>query len=394
MTNSSNFTRTCRRTAALVAVVVSMAACGTSSDSTADSSPPTDDPSVSVDESDVTQTDPTSTVEAQSDSPAAENTDTEPVSEPSEQDTTAALDADESEAPPLDPDDPDPFPDADDPFPDEEPGPDPDPEPEEPVDDTFVPAAADAAFCAANAAFEEADQPEDETEMALVAQGFIAELIAIAPDDIRGDLQVFEEFVARVVSGEADLDGAEDEPAVERAGERISEFIETRCEGDNPDPGLTADPEPDQPDDVDLPADPEFPEGVTIPEVPIIGEIRDDPRPYFGESNDDGGPAAPTPGFVRDELDADFCNGIDVINRRPQPLDDFEEIVVGQQYLEAIAPLVPADLSPSYAILLAWLDVLVDNGSIDGIDPPEPGSEIDEALVAIDGVVNERCLGL
>lgn len=279
------------------------------------------------------------------------------------------------------------------------------PEPDEPVDDDvepgidvieepndeppFVPAAGDAAFCAANEAFGDGEQPDDEAEVALIAQGFIVELIVLAPDDLRPDLEVFLEFVDRVVAGEADFDAAETEPEVERAGERISDFIDRRCEGRGEPIGSADDGAGD-----DVAPDPDLPNGLVIPMVPISGEIRGTNTPYFGETGDDGAPADPQPGFVRNPADAGFCDAVDIINHRPQPREDFEEIVVGQQYLTAIESLVPAEISAPYTVLLDWVRVLVENGSFDGIEEPEDDSDLDAAIDDVDSFVNSRCLGL
>lgn len=379
-----------QRVAVLAVVGLLFAACGSNSDSEPADSTPATTPATSTT---VVATAPTTNVLSVDEltelaSPADES---EPVPEVGV--ATEAPDESPGECieencsdPTEDPDEqePDPLEDGVDSGIDvlEEPNDGPDNEP------VFVPADGDAAFCAANDSFDEVEQPDDEAEVALIAQGFIAELIILAPDDIRADLEVFQEFVGRVVAGEADFDGAESEPAVERSGERIGEFIEGRCEGTGD--GVTVAP----PVDVDVALDPVLPDGLIIPVVPITGEIRETNTPFFGETGDDDRPADPQPGFVRDPLDVGFCDAVDIINNRPQPREDFEEIVVGQQYLIAIESLVPAEISMPFTVLLDWVALLVDNGSFDGINEPEDDSDLDAAIDDVDSFVNSRCLGL
>lgn len=135
------------------------------------------------------------------------------------------------------------------------------------------------------------------------------------------------------------------------------------------------------------------PTDLEIPVVPITGDERDMPIPYFGSQAADGGVAAPVSGFAVAVEDMPFCDALDVINGRPQPRDDYEEMVVAQQYFSAIAPVVPAELDADFAVVLEFVAQVVDSGSfVEGAEPQD-GDALLGSIDTITAFVDQRCLG-
>lgn len=133
--------------------------------------------------------------------------------------------------------------------------------------------------------------------------------------------------------------------------------------------------------------DPVLPGGLVVPLIGFAGDERNNPVPYFGL--DPAGPFTPTAD------DRGFCDAVAIINARPRPADDFEELVVGKQYFEVIQPLVPEQLSDEYAAVLVWVTGVVDAGSFDNVE--DDGAEFGLMIAAVDVInefVNSRCLGL
>lgn len=370
------------RLALLAAAGLIAAACGSGDGSSSDGAATSDAP-VTTEEtaefSAVDSTDPTAPTDAERDATAE-----------ADGDDTTEPDAGEIECPPER------CPDPDEQLPErDEPEPEPidtAPEQTDPAPDDatpFEPAPGDRALCTALERFED-QLPEDDDDAAIVAQAGLAELVAVAPDDVVGDLQTILDYLDRVVAGEATFDGLQSDPDAERAGERVSDFIEERCEGDTL---PSTDPVSAPLDPVDPADDPELPNGVVIPVVPFDSPPRETQQPVFGQRSDDSTPAPAAPGFAPAAADAGFCTGLDIIESRPQPTDDFEELIVIEAYLVAIEPLVPAEISEQYTTLMAWLTAVVDNGSFDGMTDPSADPELAAALDTINDFVDTNCLG-
>ena len=71
------------------------------------------------------------------------------------------------------------------------------------------------------------------------------------------------------------------------------------------------------------------------------------------------------PGFTPSSADQDFCSAVSVINSRPQPRDEFVEVVVADQYLAAIERYVPIDLRDEFDVVLEFTRSVVEAGSFD-----------------------------
>lgn len=125
-----------------------------------------------------------------------------------------------------------------------------------------------------------------------------------------------------------------------------------------------------------------------IPIISIDGEQRDEPVPYFGRQNPSGGVTDPAPGFKPAAADEEFCSAVSLINSRPQPRDDFEEIVVGAQYFSAIERYVPAELAESFAEVVKFASSIVEAGSFEDADEPADSDAVSTALQAINDFVD------
>lgn len=256
------------------------------------------------------------------------------------------------------------------------------------ADPPFEPAVADRAFCTTLDELNNRPQPETEAEMSAEIAALFAELRPVVPDEILADFDVLDAVVRQAADGQIELDDAESDPAFAAATARIEEFVEVRCDGAEPSDVAVTEP-PIEPVD-----DPPLPGGLTIPVVPINGLVREGTTPYFGARSDDGGgPADPAAGFDVAADDAGFCSAISIINRRPQPRDEFEGIVVAQQYFRAIVPTVPDELSDEFDTIITWVDDVLATGSLDAVDEPTPGDEIFTAVETVDEFVDSRCLG-
>ena len=130
-----------------------------------------------------------------------------------------------------------------------------------------------------------------------------------------------------------------------------------------------------------------------IPTVAISGPQRDVPVPYFGSQAGDGGVMQPATGFEPAAADIAFCDAIEVINSRPQPSDDYEEIVVAREYFLVIEPVVPDELGEPFARSLAFTEAIASAGSFDDVSEPQDGDALLQAIHQINGFVDERCLG-
>ena len=129
-----------------------------------------------------------------------------------------------------------------------------------------------------------------------------------------------------------------------------------------------------------------------IPLVQFDGEQSDTPAPYFGSQNLAGGAAAPVANFTPSSADQDFCSAVSVINSRPQPRDEFVEVVVADQYLAAIERYVPIDLRDEFDVVLEFTRSVVEAGSFD--EELSSDGAISAAVGTINQFVDKRCLGL
>lgn len=129
-----------------------------------------------------------------------------------------------------------------------------------------------------------------------------------------------------------------------------------------------------------------------IPVVDVRTGPAQTPAPYFGAQDPSGGAAAPAAGFSPESVDQRFCWEIDVINARPLPIDELEEVVVAGEYFAAIRPFAPADAAPHLDVLIEWTATIVARGSFSEVDEVDAGP-VASALAALNALVDDRCLG-
>lgn len=86
------------------------------------------------------------------------------------------------------------------------------------------------------------------------------------------------------------------------------------------------------------------------------------------------------------------CHVLHSSRHRPQPSDDFEEVVVAGQYVAAIAPTVSNEISAEFEVVQTWVDFNVAAGSFDSIDEPEDGDPVGGAIKTINEFIDTRCL--
>ncbi len=136
------------------------------------------------------------------------------------------------------------------------------------------------------------------------------------------------------------------------------------------------------------------PNALNIPTVSFEGDVSDEQVPYFGSQSNSGGVPDIAPGFVVAEADAVFCNSLATINAKPQPTDDFEQVVVGQKYFAAIAQTFPAELEDDLVVVVDWVDALIADGEFSEANEPAEGDLFVVALNTINEYVDTHCLGL
>ncbi|MFN8022111.1 MAG: hypothetical protein U0Q03_11340 [Acidimicrobiales bacterium] len=115
---------------------------------------------------------------------------------------------------------------------------------------------------------------------------------------------------------------------------------------------------------------------------------------YFGRSDPSGGTAGPASGFVPAAEDQLFCWAVEVINSRPQRIDEFEEVVVAGEYFRAIEPFASADALPHLRVLIDFTTSIADQGSFTEADEVGDGDPVGNAFAAMNTLVDGRCLGL
>lgn len=131
--------------------------------------------------------------------------------------------------------------------------------------------------------------------------------------------------------------------------------------------------------------------------IPIV-DLRTGPAesagPYFGRSDPSGSTAGPVPGFVPAAEDQLFCWAVAVINSRPQPIEEFEEVVVAGKYFRVIEPFAVADALPHLRVLIDFTTSIADQGSFTEADEVGDGDPVGIAFAAMNALVDARCLGL
>lgn len=130
-----------------------------------------------------------------------------------------------------------------------------------------------------------------------------------------------------------------------------------------------------------------------IPAVRFDGDSADVPAPYFGSQDVSGAAASPVEGFVPSSDDQEFCWAIEAINARPQPRDEFQEVVVADGYFSAIRPFAVAAVASELDVLIGYTNTIVSQRSFTESDEVESGS-VAAAVESINAFVDERCLGL
>lgn len=131
-----------------------------------------------------------------------------------------------------------------------------------------------------------------------------------------------------------------------------------------------------------------------IPFIDLRTGPADSAGAYFGRSNPSGGAAGGTPGFVPAAEDQLFCWAVEVINGRPQPIDEFEEVAVASEYFRAIEPFAVADALPHLRVLIDFTTAIADQGSFTEADEVGDGDPVGIAFAAMNALVDDRCLGL
>ena len=130
-----------------------------------------------------------------------------------------------------------------------------------------------------------------------------------------------------------------------------------------------------------------------IPMVEFEGDLTDVPAPYFGSQSSSGGAAEPVDGFAPASEDQEFCWAIETINSRPQPRDEFQEIVVANGYFSAIQPFAGPVVMSELDVLIGFTNTIVEQGSFTEADEVDGGA-IATAFQSINTFVDERCLGI
>ncbi len=130
-----------------------------------------------------------------------------------------------------------------------------------------------------------------------------------------------------------------------------------------------------------------------IPMVEFEGDRTDVPAPYFGSQNASGGAAEPVDEFAPAIEDQEFCWAVAAINSRPQPRDEFQEVVVADGYFSSIRPFAVPAVRSELDVLIGFTEVIVLQGSFTEADEVDRG-EIATAFQSISTFVDERCLGI
>lgn len=131
-----------------------------------------------------------------------------------------------------------------------------------------------------------------------------------------------------------------------------------------------------------------------IPIVEVRTGPRESPAPYFGQQDQSGGAAAAADGFSPATGDEQFCWAVEVINRRPQPIDELEEVVVAGEYFRAIDRFAPPDAIPHLRALIEFTTTIAAQGSFTEADEFDGDHPVAAAFASMNTLVDQRCLGL
>lgn len=261
-------------------------------------------------------------------------------------------------------------------------------EPDETID--FVPAPEDTPFCGLLEVLEEQPFPSDDSEAMVVIRGWLTQLRDVAVDSVATDLEEFISFLDEAIASNGQLGLDDSEDRLDAVSDRMDDYVNAACYGFGQIDGRTepVDPqltevvlgEPDQ-------ADPVFASGLQIPVVEFYGSIRSQPIAYFGIDTTVGAAGSAEPEAT------EFCLAIHTINNRPQPADSDEtEVAVGQAYFDAIAPVVPAELTADFEAIGAWIDVILSAGSFDDATAEANfDGQVATAVETINDYVDTRC---
>jgi glycerophosphoryl diester phosphodiesterase len=128
--------------------------------------------------------------------------------------------------------------------------------------------------------------------------------------------------------------------------------------------------------------------------IPVVEVSRVAQRaaPILGTGAPSEGPVVATPGFVPAPDDRRFCWAVEVVNSRPYPVDEFEEVVVAGQYFTAVEPWAPADAVGPLRVLIEFTDRIAEAGSFTEFDEVDGGAVAD-AAATLNALVDSRCLG-
>ena len=245
----------------------------------------------------------------------------------------------------------------------------------------FEPAAADQPFCSLLDDLDGRSFPSDDAEAATVIRVWIGELRNVAVESVRDDLDLLIKVLDDAIASGGDLTDLESTEGVDEASSRLEGYVAAACEGIG---SLPVDDRPSVTFD-----DPPLPDGVVIPVIEFA-DSSETGRPIFGERD----ASKIDPDFVRAEAHQGFCTALDIVNSRPQPTEDVDEIRFVSGYLQAIEPLVPAEIETDFALLLDWTAAIVAAG--DFTDEAEAAAEgpVEDAVTTINDFVDARCHGL
>jgi glycerophosphoryl diester phosphodiesterase len=128
--------------------------------------------------------------------------------------------------------------------------------------------------------------------------------------------------------------------------------------------------------------------------IPVVEVSRVAQRaaPILGTGAPSDAPVVAAPGFVPAPDARRFCWAVEVVNSRPYPVDELEEVVVAGRYFTAVEPWAPADAAEALRVLIEFTDRIAEQGSFTETDEVEAGAVAD-AAAALNALVDTHCLG-
>lgn len=245
---------------------------------------------------------------------------------------------------------------------------------------SFDPAPEDRPFCSLLVDLEGRPFPSDDEEAVVVVRAWIGELRVVAVEPVQTDLDLLIEVLDDAIRSGGDLTGLELTEELDEASIRLDTYVDSACTG----LGTTEPSGDDQTLD-----DPLLPDGLTVPVIEFASVASTRQR-IFGEKNE----SRISEGFVPAEADRSFCTALDIVNSRPQPSEDFDEVRFVDGYVRAIQPVVPAEIAAEIGVVLAWTANVVEAGSFTEEAEAATVGEVGDAVETIDGFVDARCHGL